>query len=587
MPQAPLITTIAAAFVLAFVLGFAASKIRVPPLVGYLLAGILIGPFTPGYVADTDLARQLAEIGVILLMFGVGLRFSVKDLLAVRGVAIPGAITQIVTVTAIGAGMARLWGWPPGAALVLGLSLSVASTVVLLRALEQRNALTSPEARIAVGWLIVQDLAMAFALVLLPAFAGILGGEPSGSARPAGAHLWEGVGITFAKVALFVALSLLIGTRVVPWILMQVARTGSRELFTLSVLAVALGIAIGSAALFGVSVALGAFLAGVILSESELSHKAAEDSLPLQDAFAVIFFVSVGMLFDPNILVSEPWAVLGVLLVIVVGNSLAAFAILVAFRYPVRAAVTVAAGLAQIGEFSFILASLGVSLGLLSEEGHGLILAGALLSITLNPLAFAAVPVVVRALSRHGGLVHRLEGWGEPRLTLSVHTAPVLQDHAILVGHGRVGGVITPLLEREGLPFVVIERDRLLFERLQNRDVPAIYADATARGVLAAAGIDHARLLIIASPDGFQARRILELARLANPRIETVVRTHSEEELAYLRAQGVGLVLMGERELARGMSEHVLRTLGVPPARAHLLVQEETAAELAEKAERM
>lgn len=586
MPHdATLITTIATAFVLAFALGFLASKVRIPPLAGYLLAGVLIGPFTPGFVADLALARQLAEVGVILLMFGVGLHFSVKDLMAVRGIVVPGAIVQMLLITLLGTAMAVLWGWGAGAGFIFGLSLSVASTVVLLRALEQRNAVSSPEGRVAVGWLIVQDLMMVIALVLLPALAGRLGGS-SPDDTAAGAALWIELALTLAKVAIFVASALLVGTRVVPWVLMHVARTGSRELFTLAVLAVALGIALGSAALFGVSFSLGAFFAGVILSESDLSHKAAEDSLPLQDAFAVLFFVSVGMLFDPTILLRDPLAVLTVLLVIVIGNSIVTFLLVLALRYPLNTALTLSASVAQIGEFSFILAALGVNLGLLPPQGRDLILAGSILSITLNPLLFAGIPVILRVLRSKEGAIRFLERLGNPQVIAMKETA-VLRDHAVIVGHGRVGGVIAPLLQREGLPFIVIERDRVLFENLQQRGIPAVYGDATARGVLDLAHIANARLLIVASPDGFQARRILELARTANPHIETVVRTHSDEELAYLKEQGVGLALMGERELARGMGEHVLRVLGVPPARAQLLVQGESAAELAAKAERL
>jgi monovalent cation:H+ antiporter-2, CPA2 family len=583
--ETTLITTIASAFVLAFALGFLASKLRLPPLVGYLLAGVLLGPFTPGFVADIALARQLAEVGVILLMFGVGLHFSVKDLMAVRGVAVPGATAQMLLITILGAAMAVLWGWEPGAGFIFGLSLSVASTVVLLRALEQRNAVNSPEGRVAVGWLIVQDLTMVIALVLLPALADTLGGS-SPQANPEAAVLWVELALTLGKVAVFIALALIVGTRAVPWVLMRVARTGSRELFTLAVLAVALGIAFGSAALFGVSFSLGAFFAGVILSESELSHKAAEDSLPLQDAFAVLFFVSVGMLFDPSILLREPLAVVAVLLVIVIGNSVAAFLLVLVLRHPLNTALTLSAGVAQIGEFSFILAALGVNLAILPTEGRDLILAGSILSITLNPLIFAGRSVIFRAFQSRKGIVRFLERLGEPKVIATRETS-VVREHAVIVGHGRVGGVIAPLLQREGLPFIVVERDRLLFEALQRRGIPAVYGDATARGVLEAAQIASARLLIVASPDGFQARRILELSRTANPHIETVVRTHSEEEFAYLQKQGVGLALMGERELARGMGEHVLRVLGVPPARARLLAQGESAAELAEKAERL
>ncbi|WP_211105099.1 cation:proton antiporter [Azospirillum brasilense] len=396
---------IAIAFGLAFIFGYLADRIRLPPLVGYLLAGVIIGPFTPGFVADGALAAQLAEIGVILLMFGVGLHFSPSDLLAVRKIAVPGAVGQIGLATALGVGLAWLWGWSLGAGLVLGLSLSVASTVVLLKALEERDMLNTAEGRVAVGWLIVEDLAMVLALVLLPALAEVLGGHAPGAAGgAAGGHgggsdgpIWLTLALTLGKVAAFSVLAIVLGPRVVPVILTNVARTGSRELFTLSVLAIALGVAYGSAVLFGVSFALGAFFAGVVLNESRFSHKAATDSMPLQDAFAVLFFVSVGMLFDPSILLRDPLAVIAVVALIVVGKSLIAFGIVILLRFPVGMGLAVSASLAQIGEFSFILVGLGLSLGLLPEEGRDLVLAGALLSITLNPAVFAAVA----ALRKH------------------------------------------------------------------------------------------------------------------------------------------------------------------------------------------
>ncbi len=387
--EAALLSTIAIGFVLAFSFGYLADRLRMPPLVGYLVAGIVIGPYTPGFVADASLAAQLAEVGVILLMFGVGLHFSASDLLAVRGIAIPGAIGQIVLATLLGMAMCWLWGWSLGTGLVVGLSLSVASTVVLLKALEERNLVDSPNGRVAVGWLIVEDLAMVLALVLLPAFAGMLGAKPVDGHGASGMPLLLELAITLAKVIAFTALAMLLGPKVVPWLLARVARTGSRELFTLSVLAVALGIAYGSAEVFGVSFALGAFFAGVVLSESSFSHKAAADSLPLQDAFSVLFFVSVGMLFDPTILVREPDAVLAVLALIIVGKSLIAFTIIMLLRFPISTGLMVSASLAQIGEFSFILIALGISSGLVPPEGRDLVVAGALFSIMLNPLVFA------------------------------------------------------------------------------------------------------------------------------------------------------------------------------------------------------
>ncbi|MEI9896085.1 MAG: cation:proton antiporter [Chthoniobacter sp.] len=392
--ETSLIATIAIGLAYAFVGGFVAIRLRLPPLIGYLVAGIAVGPFTPGFVGDAHIASQLAEIGVILLMFGVGMHFSVRDLWAVRSIAVPGALVQIAVATALGVGVAHLWGWSLGAGLVFGLALSVASTVVLLRALESSNSVDTPDGRIAVGWLIVEDLVMILALVLLPAFSAHLGGVQPAEDHTGGEGVWLSLGITLGKVALFVALMLVVGTRLFPWVLRHVERTKSRELFTLAVVALALGVAFGSAQLFGVSFALGAFFAGVVIHESKLSERAANDLQPLQDAFGVLFFVAVGMLFDPMILVRQPLQVLAVLSIIVIGKSVVAFGIVLALRRPLSTALTVSAALAQIGEFSFILAVLGMSLGLLPPEGQQLILAGALLSITLNPLVFYAVSVL-------------------------------------------------------------------------------------------------------------------------------------------------------------------------------------------------
>jgi monovalent cation:H+ antiporter-2, CPA2 family len=564
-----LIALVAVGFVLACAFGYLAIRVRLPPIVGYLVAGIAVGPFTPGFVGDAGIAGQLAEIGVILLMFGVGLHFSVQTLLAVRWIAVPGAVAQIAVATVIGTFMAMSWGWSLGAGLVLGLALSVASTVVLLRALQQRNELDSQHGRIAVGWLIVEDLAMVLALVFLPALAEAL--KSSGGEVQTGALLTE-LGITVGKIALFIVLALVGGKRLVPWLLHQIARTGSRELFTLAVLAIALGIAYGSAALFDVSFALGAFFAGVLLSESELSHQAAADSLPLQDAFAVLFFVSVGMLFDPTIVVRDPLAVLAVLLAIVVGKSVAAFAIVLLFRYPVATALTVSASLAQIGEFSFILAAMGVSLGLLPPEGRDLVLAGALISITLNPFVFATITPVTRWVRARPALYALVERGATRLATLPNHPrSNPLRDHAVIVGYGRVGGMIGTKLADEKLPFVVIERDLRLVEVLRERGIRAIYGDASAPGVLDAAHVQSARLLVIASPDSYSNRRVLDLARQASPRIDTVVRTHNDHEREHFERQGVGRVVMGERELALGMTEYALKSLGLSEARSQLV----------------
>ncbi|QDI81701.1 Kef family K(+) transporter [Methylorubrum populi] len=569
-----LISIIALGLVCAFIGGMLAQRLRLPPLVGYLVAGIAIGPFTPGFVGDPALASQLAELGVILLMFGVGLHFSIGDLLAVRTIALPGAIVQIAVATAMGAGLAWGYGWGAGAGLVFGLALSVASTVVLLRALEGQGLLDTDKGRIAVGWLIVEDLAMVVALVLLPALAPSLGGEAAGVVghHVAPDHgLWVTLGLTLAKVGVFIAVMLLGGRRVVPYLLGLAARTGSRELFTLAVLASAVGIAYASSELFGVSFALGAFFAGMVLAESDLSHQAAADSLPLQDAFAVLFFVSVGMLFDPGIVLREPLSILGVVGVIVLGKSVAAIAIVLAFGHPVGTALTIAASLAQIGEFSFILAGLGISLKLLPEEGRDLILGGALLSITLNPLFFVLADRVSRWLGERPELRRRLERRAAAPLPVRA-AAPEMRGHAVIIGYGRVGSAIGKALQDWNLPFVVVERDRRRVEELRVQGVPAVFGDATAPGILDAADIASARLVVVATPDPHQARRLLATARAANPEIDSVVRTHSDTERRRLEEDGVGLVLMAERELALGMMTYALRSLGVREGEARLFV---------------
>jgi monovalent cation:H+ antiporter-2, CPA2 family len=566
--ESKLIALIAIGFVLALAFGFLTARLRLPPLLGYLLAGVAVGPFTPGFVGDAGLASELAEIGVILLMFGVGLHFSPATLMRVRAIAVPGAVAQIAVATAIGAALARWWGWDIAAGLVFGLAMSVASTVVLLRALEQRNELDTENGRIAVGWLIVEDLAMVLALVFLPALAAATSGEAVNTSG-----LLISLGVTTLKVAVFVALMLLGGRRVVPWILHQVARTGSRELFTLAVLAIALGIAYGSAVLFDVSFALGAFFAGVVLAETDLSHQAAENSLPLQDAFAVLFFVSVGMLFDPAVVVERPLELLGVLFVILIGKSLAAFTIVLLFGYQVRTALTISASLAQIGEFSFILVGLGVGLGLLPETGRDLILAGALLSITLNPFAFATIDPIARWVNAHPRLLRIIQRERMPAASTQEAAQSALTDHAVIVGYGRVGSVVGSALAEQRLDFVVIETNRRLVDQMREQGIRVLYGDATANGVLDAAQIGSARLLVIATPDGFHARRVLELARTRNPNVAVVVRTHSATELAYLVRQGVDRAVMGELELALEMTNYALRSLGVPDERCRLLTQ--------------
>ena len=555
-----LITTIAASLGLALVMGLLANRVKLPPIVGYLIAGVIIGPATPGFVADAGLSSQLAEIGVILLMFGVGLHFSFDDLMAVRRIALPGAIVQIAVATALGAGVAVYWGWSLAASLVFGLALSVASTVVLIRALEQRSLLQSTNGQIAVGWLIVEDLAMVLVLVLLPPMAGSLGGG-NGSAAGTGLgwDLLQPLAIALTKISVFVALMLVVGRRVFPWLLGYVANTGSRELFTLSVIAVAMGIAYSSAELFGVSFALGAFFAGMVMRESNLSHRAAEESLPFRDAFSVLFFVSVGMLFDPAVLVQQPLQVLAVVAIIVLGKSLAAFLLVLAFRYPLNTALTVSASLAQIGEFSFILAGLGVSLGVLPKQGMSLILAGALISISINHLVFQALEPLQAWIRARSKLAQALERSEDPLAELpSSVESEHLAGHLVLVGYGRVGRRIGEALAGQGMRVVVAEQNRELVEALRSSGIHAVAGDASDPAVLIQAHIARARMLVIASPDTLRALRMIETARALNPRIETLVRTHSEEEAALLRKEDVGAVFLGEHELARSMTRHVL-----------------------------
>ena len=550
-----LITTLAAGFGLALVLGFVAARLKLPALVGYLLAGMAIGPATPGFVADAAIAAQLAEVGVMLLMFGVGLHFSIDDLLAVRKVALPGAVVQMVVATALGAGIATLWGWSLGAALVFGISLSVASTVVLLKALEARGAVESADGRIAVGWLVVEDLAMVLVLVLLPALAPSLGGK----APEEGRGLLLPLLITLAQVGGFIAFMLIVGRRLFPWVLWQVTKTGSRELFTLSVVAAAVSIAYGSALLFGVSFALGAFFAGMVLRESEFSHRAAEQTLPLQDAFAVLFFVSVGMLFEPMVLFEQPFRVLITVGVIILGKSIAAVALVLLLRYPARTALVVAAGLAQVGEFSFILAGVGASLGLLPKEGHSLILAGALISIALNPVLFGLVTPLQRWLQSHPRLAARIDPAANPLAELPMATdRKYLSKQVVLVGWGRVGKHIAEVLQAHGVPFVVAESNRDFVEVLRGRNIPAVWGDATEPEVLIQAHIRDARALVIATPETVHVRRMVETARALNPDVHVVVRSHNVEEAELLEKEGSGTVFVGERELARSMVDFVL-----------------------------
>jgi CPA2 family monovalent cation:H+ antiporter-2 len=552
-----LITTLVAALGAALAFGFLAARLKLPVLIGYLAAGIVIGPFTPGFVADAELSAQFAEIGVMLLMFGVGLHFSIDELLAVRKIAVPGAIVQITVATLLGLAVSNIWGWNLAEGLVFGLTLSVASTVVLLRALESRNILETVNGHIAVGWLIVEDLVTVLVLVLLPPLSLWLGG--SGRGQVGGQELFTALALTLGKVALFVGFMVIGGRRFVPWMAWHIARVGPRELFTLCVIAVAMGIAYGAAELFGVSFALGAFFAGMVMRESPLSHRAAEESLPFRDSFSVLFFVSVGMLFDPQVLVREPYHVMAVVGIIVFGKSIAAFGLVLLFRYPLNTALTVSAGLAQIGEFSFILAGLGLSLGILPEEGRNLILAGAIISIAVNPLVFHMIEPLqawVRKKSKRAQLFERPD---DPLATLPMSVdLNRLSGHVVLVGYGRVGRHIGAELSGQGISFVLAEENREIIEAARKNGIAAVSGDATEPMVLVQAHIHRARMLVIATPDTLNVRRMIETARTVNPRIEAVVRTHSEEEAGLLEKENAGKIFLGERELARNMSQYVI-----------------------------
>lgn len=554
-----LIILLAVGFGVALIFGYIAARLRLPPLIGYLIAGIIISPNTPGIVADIHLANQLAELGVMFLMFGVGMHFSLKDLLLVRRIALPGAILQIAVATLLGIGVSMLWGWSFGSALVFGLSLSCASTVVLLKALGDRGLLDSVNGKIAVGWLLVEDLVMVLVLVLLPATAVLLGGK-----APAGAdgNIWLTLGITLLKVIGFIAFMLIVGKRVVPIIMQFVARLGSRELFTLTVVAAAVSIAYGSYAIFGVSMALGAFFAGMVVKESDFSHRAEEETLPLREIFSILFFVSVGMLFDPHILVESPLHILAVIAIIMVGKTLAAMALVLFFRYPINTALTVGASLAQIGEFSFILATLGVSLSLLSLEAQNLILAGALFSITLNSFIFSAIEPVQRWIRERSHLARLLERSGDPLAMLPDEVDQAyLRDQVVIVGYGGVGRRITENLINENIKVVIAEENREIVEKLRNANIAAVSGVATEPSVLIQAHIMHARLLVISPMDILDIHRIVAIAKQLNPQIQVLICAESKEEAAVIRDENIGEVFYAKEEMAKNMSHHILNQI--------------------------
>ena len=556
-----LIILLAAGFGLALVFGYIAARLRLPPLIGYLVAGIIISPNTPGVVGDIHLANQLAELGVMFLMFGVGMHFSLHDLMQVKRIALPGAILQIAVATVLGMGVSMMWGWSFGAALVFGLSLSCASTVVLLKALSDRGLLESVNGKIAVGWLLVEDLVMVLALVLLPATAVLLGGEAL-NPDSADENIWLTLGITLLKVAGFIAFMLIVGKRLVPLIMQFVARLGSRELFTLTVVAAAVSIAFGAYKVFGVSMALGAFFAGMVVKESDFSHRAEEETLPLREIFAILFFVSVGMLFDPRILIEQPIHILAVVGIIMIGKTIAAMALVLFFRYPLNTALTVGASLAQIGEFSFILATLGVALKLLSLDAQNLILAGALISITLNSFMFSAIEPIQNWLRSRSHLARLLERSNDPLAMLPDEVSQeYLRDQVVMIGYGEVGRRITKTLQEQNIKVVIAEQNRETVEKLRAKGIAAVSGVATEPKVLIQAHIMHARLLVISPMDIIDIHQIINISKQLNPQIEVLLCAESTEEARVLREEDLGMVYFAKEEMAKNISAHILEKI--------------------------
>ena len=556
-----LIILLAVGFGIALIFGYIAARLRLPPLIGYLVAGIIISPNTPGIVADIHLANQLAELGVMFLMFGVGMHFSLNDLLLVRRIALPGAILQIAVATLLGAAVSMFWGWSFGSALIFGLSLSCASTVVLLKALSDRGLLDSVNGKIAVGWLLVEDLVMVLVLVLLPATAVLLGGHPL-AGTDTSQNIWITIGLTLLKVTGFIAFMLIIGKRLIPKIMQLVARLGSRELFTLTVVAAAVSIAYGSYAIFGVSMALGAFFAGMVVKESDFSHRAEEETLSLREIFAILFFVSVGMLFDPKILIEQPLHILAVVAIIMIGKTLAAMALVLFFRYPINTALTVGASLAQIGEFSFILATLGLSLGLLTPDAQNLILAGALFSITLNSFVFSAIEPAQRWIRERSHLARLLERSGDPLAMLPDEVDQAyLCDQVVIIGYGGVGRRISENLMQQNIKVVIAEENREIVEKLRAQGMAAVSGEATEPYVLIQAHIQHARLLVISPMDILDIHRIVDIAKQLNPEIQVLICAESKEEAAVIRDENIGEVFYAKEEMAKNMSHHILNQI--------------------------
>ncbi|KAB8141588.1 sodium:proton exchanger [Chloroflexia bacterium SDU3-3] len=544
-----LLIDIAMALVAAFAGGLLARRLGLPTIVGYLLAGMAIGPFTPGFVGNIEDISQLAELGVIFLMFGVGLHFSLRDLWAVRSIAIPGALLQMGIAAALGFGMAQLWGWSIPASLVLGLAISIASTVVLLRGLMDSGQLNTQAGQVAVGWLVLEDLATILILVFLPV---LFAGE--------GGITWQSAGVPLLKAAVFVAAMLLIGGKLLPWLLTRIAFTGSRELFILAVVAAAVGTAISSAELFGVSLALGAFLAGVVLGESSVSHQIGAEVLPFREIFAVVFFVSVGMLVNPSYLVANAGQVLALTALVVVGKAVITMLLGLVLPSSGRTILVVAAGLSQIGEFSFIVGQAGVGLGILSQDQYSLILASSLLAIVLNPLLFKLQPRAEALIQRVPWLWARLDRQGQmPDLA-----APHMADHVVIVGYGRVGAHIVTVLQRLEMPYLVLESDARRAADFAQQGVPMLYGDAANSEILSHAGLAHARALVVTLPDEAAAEMVVGLARREAPGLPIIARAATQEGITRLSAQGVQDVIHPELEGGLEVVRHTLLTLGYP-----------------------
>ncbi len=574
-----LISTLAAGFGIALVFGFIAEKFKIPALVGYLLAGVIVSPATPGFVADINIASQLSEIGVMLLMFGVGLHFSLSDLMRVKYIAVPGAVAQMGLATGLGLLVAHYWGWTYGQSLVFGLCLSCASTVVLPKALETKGILESHDGQIAVGWLVVEDIMTVLILVLLPPLAPMLGAEAVQSVESA-TPLWEIIAWTVGRVALFIFLMLVVGKRVLPWLLWQVAKTGSRELFTLCVLAVAIGIAYGASEVFSVSFALGAFFSGMVMRESKYAHRAAMESLPLRDAFSVIFFVGVGMMFDPMILVDKPLHLLAVLAIIILGKSLVAFGLVMLFRYPLHTALTVAASLAQIGEFSFILAGLGVSLGLLPQEGMSLVLAGAIISIAFNPVAFALVEPLKNLMKKRWKYARVLDAKSDPLSVMpDEEESKYLRGHMVLVGYNKVCEHIAKDLSERKVPFVIVEKDRNIVEDLRENGFKAVCGDAIDPAILIQAHVQDAAMVILNFRDDILRRKVIETAKILNHKIEAVIMTSDDEIAVRAMTDNLGKVFDSNAVMAGSIVKYCMHRLG--KAEEEKKFEEESEAEVA------